>query len=51
MNDKETEPEFSINSFGRVEARFKDGGRLQSQTVEAALLYAILQTLENMQAK
>ena len=45
----EPKPEFNITGSRRVRVRFEDGSFLESSTVEAHLLYAILNTLENMQ--
>lgn len=38
-------PTFTIDNFGWVISRGSDGGTLKSQSVEAQLLYAILQRL------
>lgn len=43
-------PAFSIDSFGWVVSRDKRGGTLKSQSVEAQLLYAILQRLPDPEA-
>ena len=43
--------EFSVTNSGRVRVHFEDGSNLESQTVEAHLLFAILHVLENTQAK
>lgn len=40
------EPTFHIDKFGWVTATQPDGGKLRTQSVEAHLLYAILQRLE-----
>lgn len=43
---KQFEPNFMVDDHGWVTAVFPDKGKLRSQTVEANLLYAILQRLE-----
>jgi len=43
--------EFCITSNDRVRVLLPKGGYLESQTAEAHLLYAILNTLENLQTK
>lgn len=43
-------PTFSIDSFGWVISRDKDGRTLKSQSVEAQLLFAILQRLPDPNA-
>jgi hypothetical protein len=43
-------PKFSLDSYGWVTSTDKSGGRIQSQRVEAQLLYAILQRLPDPKA-
>jgi|WetSurSiteA1Bulk_404760.scaffolds.fasta_scaffold386350_1 hypothetical protein len=43
--------EFCITNDDRVRALLPSGGFIETQSVEAHLLYAILNTLENIQAR
>lgn len=43
-------PTFTIDNYGWVVSRDKNGGTLKSQSVEAQLLYAILQRLPDQSA-